>query len=64
MILNVLSWYRVLSNPVPENVERAMKVGRQAAWRKMAMVSNHCKIEIALDDIVRALQGVERWTIN
>lgn len=62
--LEMEDYKKVLSNPLPENVERAMKVGRQAVWRKMAMVSNHCKIEIALDDIVRTLQGVERWTIN
>jgi hypothetical protein len=54
----------VLENPTPELVDRGLEVGQQATWKKLAMISNHCKIEIALDDIVCRLQGVERWTMN
>ena len=46
----------VVSNPTMESIARGVFVGQQAAWRKLAMIQNHCRIEIALDDIVCRLQ--------
>jgi hypothetical protein len=43
---------------------RATKVGQLAAWKQFSRIAQHCKIEIALDLILRKLDGNERWSIN
>ncbi|MCJ1287451.1 hypothetical protein MMC26_006802 [Xylographa opegraphella] len=47
---------RMLSNPTPEFMERAMLCGQRATWPKLSRIRNHCAIELALDDAVQKLR--------
>ena len=46
---------RMLSNPTPAFMHRAMLAGERATWPKMSIIKNHCSIELALDDAVQKL---------
>ena len=48
---------RMLSNPTPDFMHRAMLGGERATWPKMSIVKNHCAIELALDDAVQKLRA-------
>jgi hypothetical protein len=52
-----------MSNPTPESYERATRLGQLATWPKISIILNQCKIELALDDIVQNLRGLERWQL-
>jgi TAG lipase/steryl ester hydrolase/phospholipase A2/LPA acyltransferase len=54
----------VVSNPTPERFGRAIQVGQRATWPKLSLIMDHCKIELALDDIVHRLRGCERWSLQ
>ena len=48
---------RMLSNPTPAFMHRAMLAGERATWPKMSIVRNHCAIELALDEAVQKLRA-------
>ena len=48
---------RMLSNPTPDFMHRAMLGGERATWPKMSIIKNHCAIELALDDAVQKLRA-------
>ncbi|KAF6227041.1 hypothetical protein HO133_008482 [Letharia lupina] len=48
---------RMLSNPTPAFMHRAMLGGERATWPKMSIIKNHCAIELALDDAVQTLRA-------
>ena len=48
---------RMLSNPTPAFMRRAMLGGERATWPKMSIIKNHCAIELALDDAVQKLRA-------
>lgn len=48
---------RMLSNPTPAFMHRAMLGGERATWPKMSIIKNHCAIELALDDAVQKLRA-------
>ena len=48
---------RMLSNPTPDFMRRAMLGGERATWPKMSIIKNHCAIELALDDAVQELRA-------
>lgn len=48
---------RMLSNPTPDFMHRAMLAGERATWPKMSIIKNHCAIELALDDAVQKLRA-------
>lgn len=48
---------RMLSNPTPAFMHRAMQGGERATWPKMSIIKNHCAIELALDDAVQKLRA-------
>lgn len=53
----------IMSNPTPESFERACCLGERATWPKVSVILNQLKIELALDDIVQSLRGLERWQL-
>lgn len=58
-------WFlSIVSNPTPDRFKRAIKVGQLATWPQVSLIQNHCKIELALDDIVHRLRGCERWSLQ
>lgn len=48
---------RMLSNPTPAFMHRAMLAGERATWPKMSSIRNHCAIELALDEAVQKLRA-------
>ena len=48
---------RMLSNPTPDFMHRAMLGGERATWPRMSIIKNHCAIELALDDAVQKLRA-------
>ena len=48
---------RMLSNPTPAFMHRAMLGGERATWPKLSIIKNHCAIELALDDAVQKLRA-------
>ena len=56
------AYVKILSNPTPPIFQRAVKTGQLATWPKIGIVKNHCQIEIALEQIVGRLRGLERWS--
>ncbi len=48
---------RMLSNPTPAFMHRAMLAGERATWPKMSIIKNHCAIELALDEAVQKLRA-------
>lgn len=54
----------IVSNPSPERFQRAVRIGQLATWPKMSLITNHLKIELALDGIVFRLRGCEKWQLN
>ena len=48
---------RVLRNPTPDFMEAAMLCGERATWPKLSRISNHCAIELALDEAVHNLRS-------
>jgi TAG lipase / steryl ester hydrolase / phospholipase A2 / LPA acyltransferase len=53
----------LLTNPTEVRLQRALSVGQYAAWPKIGAIETVCKIELALERIVRRLRGLERWTL-
>ncbi|KAG2163036.1 hypothetical protein VTO58DRAFT_110493 [Aureobasidium pullulans] len=47
---------RVLMNPTPDFMSRAMLSGETATWPKLSQVRNHCAIELALDVAVQKVR--------
>eukprot|EP00042_Codosiga_hollandica_P042073 m.381034 g.381034 ORF g.381034 m.381034 type:complete len:630 (-) comp56239_c0_seq2:52-1941(-) len=62
--LEIQDYKNTLRNPNDDLLLRAARVGQLAAWKQMSRITNHCKIEIALDEIVRSLKANERWTMT
>lgn len=48
---------RMLSNPTPNFMHRAMLAGERATWPKLSIIRNHCAIELALDEAVQKLRA-------
>ena len=48
---------RMLSNPTPAFMHRAMLAGERATWPKLSIIRNHCAIELALDEVVQKLRA-------
>ena len=48
---------RMLSNPTPAFMQRAMLAGERATWPKLSIIRNHCAIELALDEAVQKLRA-------
>ena len=48
---------RMLSNPTPTFMRRAMLGGERATWPRMSIIRNHCAIELALDEAVQKLRA-------
>ncbi|KAI9003748.1 hypothetical protein BC832DRAFT_518402, partial [Gaertneriomyces semiglobifer] len=48
--LRIMDYARVLGNPDPERAIYFSNLGERATWPQMSILSNHCKIELCLDE--------------
>ncbi|GAM18160.1 hypothetical protein SAMD00019534_013350, partial [Acytostelium subglobosum LB1] len=46
----------IVSNPSPDIMKNCIKKGKQCTWPKVAILKNHCQIELTLDSIVADLR--------
>jgi hypothetical protein len=53
---------RALMNPTKEFITQAMELGERATWPKLARITNHVAIELALDAAVREM--IDRATFS
>jgi TAG lipase / steryl ester hydrolase / phospholipase A2 / LPA acyltransferase len=53
---------RVLKNPDPDFMDKAVETGEHATWPKLSRIKNHLTVEFALDNAVR--DTVERVTFS
>ncbi|KAF0501202.1 patatin-domain-containing protein [Gigaspora margarita] len=54
--ISYTDFFRILSNPTPEVVQKATLRGERATWPKISIIRNHCQIELTLDEIVYRLR--------
>jgi TAG lipase / steryl ester hydrolase / phospholipase A2 / LPA acyltransferase len=47
---------RVLQNPDPEFMQRALRNGERATWPKLSRISNHLAIELAIDKAIQRMR--------
>ncbi|KAF2665243.1 patatin-domain-containing protein [Microthyrium microscopicum] len=48
---------KILTNPTPEFMMKAVLCGQRATWPKLSRIQNHCAIELALDSAVQKLRA-------
>ena len=55
--ISYIDFPKVLSNPTPEFIMRAMRRGELATWPKLSRIRNHCAIELALDNAANEVRA-------
>lgn len=55
--LNVKDFLKIFQNPTPEFLLEFILKGARAAWPKITVINNHCRVEFALDKEISYLRG-------
>eukprot|EP00055_Hartaetosiga_balthica_P009552 m.38254 g.38254 ORF g.38254 m.38254 type:complete len:79 (+) comp6787_c0_seq5:81-317(+) len=59
--LSLLFCCSMMANPTEDRFRDAIAKGQQCTWPKMNIILNHCRIEFALDEILRNMHEAEDW---
>lgn len=54
--MRVSDYTTILSNPTPTFVVDCIVRGEAATWPKISIIQNHCRIEVAIDEILYKLR--------